>query len=112
MTDGSAGAESYVAIIELSAEISRAWNGDAFTAAVAMVYVGMDTMALLSCPLGQAKQTRSDFMAWVNAYLRADGPVGSCVARTPLSSQRPCRSDRRRGTSPDAPLVEAMKAAP
>ena len=52
MTDGSAGAESYVAIIELSAEISRAWNGDAFTAAVAMVYVGMDTMALLSCLCG------------------------------------------------------------
>jgi hypothetical protein len=50
MTDGSAGAESYVAILELSAEIGRAWNGDAFTAAVAMVYVGIDTMALLSCP--------------------------------------------------------------
>ena len=72
MTDGSAGAESYVAILELSAEIGRAWNGDAFTAAVAMVYVGIDTMALLSCPLGQAEQTKNDFMAWVDAYLRAD----------------------------------------
>src|SRR6476660_2093445 len=72
MTEGSAGAESYVAILELSAEISRAWNVDAFTAAVALAYVGIDTMALLSCPLGQAEQTKNDFLAWVDTYLQAD----------------------------------------
>ncbi len=29
-------------------------------------------MALLSCPVGQASQTRSEFIAWANKYLKAD----------------------------------------
>jgi hypothetical protein len=62
----------YAAITEISAEITRAWNGDAFWAALAMVYVGIDTMAWLACPLGQAEQFRKDFILWVDKYLRAD----------------------------------------
>ena len=62
----------YAAITELSAEISRAWNGDAFWAALAMVYVGIDTMALLACPLGQPEQFKKDFILWIDTYLRAD----------------------------------------
>jgi hypothetical protein len=37
-----------------------------------MVYVGIDTMALLACPLGQTEQAKKDFIAWVDKYLRAD----------------------------------------
>jgi hypothetical protein len=62
----------YAAIMELSAEITREWNGDASWAALAMVYVGIDTMALLACPLGQPEQFKKDFILWVDKYLRAD----------------------------------------
>jgi len=62
----------YAAITELSVEITKAWSGDAFWAALAMVYVGIDTMALLACPLGQREQCKKDFILWVDTYLRAD----------------------------------------
>jgi hypothetical protein len=68
--EGEAG--SYTALLNISREISTAWNSGAFAAALAMVYVGIDTMALLACPLGQAEQTKKDFIVWVNEYLRAD----------------------------------------
>ena len=68
--DGEAG--SYTALLNISGEISRAWNSGAFVAALAMVYVGIDTMALLACPLGQPEQTKKDFILWVDKYLRAD----------------------------------------
>jgi hypothetical protein len=37
-----------------------------------MVYVGLDTMALLACPVGKQSQSRADFIAWVDKYLSAD----------------------------------------
>jgi hypothetical protein len=37
-----------------------------------LVYVAIDTMALLSCPVGQQAQTRADFIAWVDRHLKAD----------------------------------------
>jgi hypothetical protein len=40
--------------------------------ALAMVYVGIDTMAWLELPIGQEKQGRQDFYRWVNTYLKAD----------------------------------------
>jgi hypothetical protein len=40
--------------------------------ALAMVYVGIDTMAWLGLPVGQGKQGRQDFYRWVNTYLKAD----------------------------------------
>ena len=71
MTDGSAGAESYVAILELSAEIGRAWNGDAFTAAVAsMVYIGIDTTG--ASVLVRRSRQRTILWPRSDAYLRAD----------------------------------------
>ena len=67
---GEAG--SYTALLNISREITTAWNSEAFVAALAMVYVGIDTMALLACPLGKTEQTKKDFILWVDEYLRAD----------------------------------------
>ena len=47
-----AGAGGYTAFLQLSAEITKAQDAGALIAAVAMVYVGIDTMALLACPIG------------------------------------------------------------
>jgi hypothetical protein len=71
----SNGAGGYTPRIQLLGEISKAWNAGATVAALAMVYIGLDTMALLTCPVGQQSQTRSDFIAWVEKYLNAE--VGS-----------------------------------
>jgi len=70
MTNGAGG---YTPLIQLLHEIGKAWDAEAHVAALAMIYVGLDTMALLSCPLGQLSQTRSDFIAWVSKYLTAEG---------------------------------------
>jgi hypothetical protein len=69
VTDSSDGR---VPIYQLSREISRARDSGAFWAALALVYVGIDTMALLACPFGQAEQKKKDFIRWVDKYLRAD----------------------------------------
>ena len=52
------------------AEIKQCEAAGATMAAVTMAYVCIDTMAFLSMPAGQSAQTRSDFIAWVNAYLK------------------------------------------
>jgi hypothetical protein len=41
--------------------------------ALAMVYVGIDTMAWLGLPPGKEKQGRQDFYNWVDTYLKVDG---------------------------------------
>jgi hypothetical protein len=69
MTNGAGG---YTPLIQLLDEIGKAWNAGATVAALATVYIGLDTMALLACPVGQQSQTRSDFIAWVDKYLKAD----------------------------------------
>lgn len=68
----SNGAGGYTPLIQLLHEIGRAQDAGATVAALAMVYVGLDTMALLACPIGQQSQTRADFIAWVDKYLKAD----------------------------------------
>jgi hypothetical protein len=40
-------------------------------AALALAYVGIDTMAYLAMPADQSEQTRQDFIAWVDTYLKA-----------------------------------------
>ena len=37
-----------------------------------MVYIGLETPALLTCPIGQHTQTRTDFITFGDKYLRAD----------------------------------------
>jgi hypothetical protein len=58
--------------VQLSREIKTALDSGAILAALAMVYVGIDTMALLACPLGKAEQSKGDFILWVDTYLRAE----------------------------------------
>jgi len=61
----SSEARGYASLNQLLKEIGVAWDAGAIVAALAMVYVGIDTMALLACPEGQKCQTRDDFIAWV-----------------------------------------------
>ena len=58
------------AITGLLAEIKRCEAAGATSAAVAMAYNCIDTMAFLSLPAGQDKQGRSDFIAWCDKFLR------------------------------------------
>jgi hypothetical protein len=57
-------------ITGLVAEIRRCEAAGATTAAVAMAYIAIDTMAFLGLPADRDKQTRADCIAWVDAYLR------------------------------------------
>lgn len=54
----------------LVAEIKRCEQAGATTAAVAMAYVCIDTMAFLSLPADREIQGKTDFIAWVDAYLK------------------------------------------
>lgn len=53
----------------LIAEIKRCEVAGATTAAVAMAYVCIDTMAYLSLPAGRDTQGRTDFIDWVDNHL-------------------------------------------
>lgn len=52
------------------AEIKLCEAAGATTAAVAMVYIAIDTMAFLALPANRDKQGRADFIAWVDKYLK------------------------------------------
>lgn len=69
MSNGTGG---YTPLIQLLREISLAQDAGATVAALAMVYIGIDTMALLTCRIGQQDQERADFIDWVDKYLKAD----------------------------------------
>lgn len=66
----------YDAFKQIVEEIARTQRAGAAVATVAMIYIGIDTMALLGCPVGKQSQTRGDFIAWVDRYLRADPRSG------------------------------------
>ncbi len=59
-------------IMGLLREIRQCQDAGAVTATAVMVYIGIDLMAFLSMPIGQDKQTRQDFIEWVNQYLQAE----------------------------------------
>lgn len=59
-------------VFDLLNEIIRCQKADATVAAIAMIYVFVDTMAFLSMPTGQTTQTRKDFISWVDNYLKAN----------------------------------------
>jgi hypothetical protein len=59
------------ALSGLIAEIKRCEAANATIAAVAMVYVGIDAMSFLALPAGRERQERADFIAWVDAYMKA-----------------------------------------
>lgn len=54
----------------LIAEIQTCEQAGATASAVAMAYICIDTMAFLSLPAARNTQTRADFIAWVNTYLK------------------------------------------
>jgi hypothetical protein len=50
-------------------EIKRCEGAGATTAALALCYVCIDTMAFLALPADREKQGKADFMQWVDTYL-------------------------------------------
>jgi hypothetical protein len=68
----SNGAGGYTPLVQILDEIRRASDAGATVAALAMVYVAVDTMAWLACPIGRQSQTRGDFIGWVDKYLTAE----------------------------------------
>jgi hypothetical protein len=57
-------------VMDLVAEIKKCEAAGATTAAVAMAFVCIDTMAFLSLPAGRERQGRLDFIIWVDTYLK------------------------------------------
>ena len=59
-------------ITGLAADIRKCESAGAMTAALALAYIGIDTMAFLAMPDGKPAQTKEDFIAWADAYLKSD----------------------------------------
>ena len=62
----------YQSIHDLYQQASKAQDASALMASLIMVYVGIDTMAWLSLPIGCNEVKRTHFCDWVNTYLKAD----------------------------------------
>ena len=56
---------------EIIAEFRKAEGAGATMCAVVMGYICLDTMAYLSMPAGREQNTRADFIAFVDTYLKA-----------------------------------------
>ena len=57
-------------VLGIVAEMKRCETAGAVSATVAMAFICIDTMGYLSMPNGQSQQTKTDFMAWADAYLK------------------------------------------
>ncbi len=57
-------------VIGLTQEIKRCKEAGATRAAIAMAFICIDTMAFLSLPEGKEKQGKTDFITWVDKYLK------------------------------------------
>lgn len=53
-------------------EIIKVRDSNALSATIIMIYVAIDTMAFLSMAIGKAKNDSTDFINWVNKYLKTD----------------------------------------
>ena len=73
MTDPvpSAAESPWAGITGLVKELKRCAAAGATAAAVIMAYICIDAMAYLSMPADKSEQTRQDFIAWVDGYLKA-----------------------------------------
>lgn len=60
----------WAGITGLVEELKRCEAAGVTAAALVLAYVCIDTMAYLSLPPDKSKQTRLDFIAWVDAYLK------------------------------------------
>jgi hypothetical protein len=63
---------SYKGFLDLVGEIKRCEQAGATIGALAVSFVCIDSMSYLSMPADKRKHDRSDFIAWVDRYLRAD----------------------------------------
>jgi hypothetical protein len=61
----------WAGIPELVSELKQCEAAGLTRAVLALAYVCIDTMAYLAMPAGKTEQTRSDFTAWVDTYLKA-----------------------------------------
>jgi len=68
MTNSSSA--NWQSIIELVSELKRCDEYGITTASVAMAYVCIDALANLSRPINKPKVTRSDFIEWVETFLK------------------------------------------
>lgn len=59
----------YKPLIQYIQQIKALENAGFDTAAVVMVYIGIDMMCLLSLPAGENKQTRRHFKEWVDEFM-------------------------------------------
>lgn len=57
-------------LVNLVNEIKKCEEAGATAAALAMAFICIDTMAFLSLPANRVTQTRADFVAWVDTYLK------------------------------------------
>ncbi len=90
----------YQPILDLYQEAGKAQDAGAFIAALAMIFVGIDTMAWLSLPAGEGSVRRRHFREWVDAYLKADAPQPYQYAGEDVYAAR-CALLHRFGSSAD-----------
>jgi hypothetical protein len=62
---------NWKSITGLVSELKRCDECGITTAAVAMAYICIDTLANLARPIDKQKVTRADFKGWVDTYLKA-----------------------------------------
>jgi len=60
----------WAGVLGLIQEIKKCEAAGATTAAIAMTYVCIDTMAFLALPAGREIQAGDDFITWVDTYLK------------------------------------------
>jgi hypothetical protein len=70
MSDSKMEAPMWKGVVGLIEEIRRCERAGATIAAVGFAFVCIDTMAFLSLPSGKSTQTRKDFIAWTDKYLK------------------------------------------
>ena len=63
--------KDWKAVSGLVGEIKRCEKHGLTTAAIAMAYICIDSLASLSLPNNKQQVTRTDFVNWVNTYLKA-----------------------------------------
>ena len=66
----NSGSQDWNSIVGLVAELKRCDELELTTAAIAMAYICIDTIAGLARPAENERVTRSDFKQWVDRYLK------------------------------------------
>lgn len=58
-------------LVQMIEEIKKCEAAGATTACLMQIYVYIDTLAFFGMPIAQTKNTRKDFIEWVDKYLKA-----------------------------------------